>query len=260
MATDLRVEGIEVVYSDVVLALSGVSLMVGESQGVVLLGSNGAGKSTTLKAISGALEPEDGEVTEGSIALNGRRINRLTPEKIAKMGVCHVLQGHPVFPQLTVEENLFMGAYLRNDKEGVTKDIEKVYNYFPALRPLRARRSGYLSGGEQQMLVVGRAVMARPKVMLLDEPSLGLAPMIIESLFSTLKRINKEEGMSLLIAEQNVSAALSVADYGYVLQNGKVVVEGTAKKLAEPSIRESYLSAGGKGSTRSYYTGMRDRS
>lgn len=254
----LQVKGIEVVYSDVVLALSDVSLSVEDRQVVVLLGGNGAGKSTTLKSISGVLDSEDGEVTEGSVELDGRRIDRLDPENVARLGICHVLQGHPVFPQLTTDENLLMGAYLRKDRAGIANDLDKVYAYFPKLKELKNRKSGYLSGGEQQMLVVGRAVMARPKILLLDEPSLGLAPMIIEDLFHILGRINREEGTSILVAEQNVAAALSVAHYGYVLQNGKVVAEGTGASLAAGSVQDAYLGAGGKGSAESYYAGMRD--
>lgn len=253
----LQVTKIEVKYLGVVLALKDLTIRVDSGKVVALLGSNGSGKSTTLKAISGVLATEDGKLTEGTIEFDGMRIDRYNPETIARLGICHVMQGHPVFSQLTVEENLQMGAYLRRDRDGIKKDMERVFDYFPKLRPLRLRRSGYLSGGEQQMLVIARALMSHPRMMLLDEPSLGLAPVVIADLFPILKRINKEEGASLLVAEQNSSAALSIADYGYILQNGSVVAEGPSEQLkSSDRLRESYLGTNGKGTVQSYYRSL----
>ncbi len=244
----LVVSNVKAVYGDVVLALDDVSMRIEDNSCVVLLGSNGSGKSTTLKSISGVLRVEEGELTEGTVELDGRRIDRLTPEQIAVLGVRHVLQGRSVFPQLTTEENLRMGAYLRRDKQKVKRDLARIYDYFPLLEPLRSRKSGYLSGGEQQMLVIGRAMMGRPRVMLLDEPSLGLAPSLIGEIFRLLKRIKEEEATTLLIAEQN-AAALEIADYGYVLQNGRVSASGTAAELAaDRSVRAAYLGLNEDGS------------
>lgn len=238
----LVINNIKAVYNDVVLALDGVSLRLDAGSVAVLLGNNGSGKSTTLKSISGVLRIEYGELTEGTIELDGTRIDRLTPEEIAGHGIRHVLQGRSIFPQLTVEENLLMGAYFRRDKQNVKKDLTRVYEYFPALTQLGGRKSGFLSGGEQQMLVVGRALMSHPKIMLLDEPSLGLSPGIIGNLFAILSQINKEEKTSLLVAEQNVAAALSIADYGYVLQNGKIAASGDADSLSSYArVKQAYL-------------------
>ena len=238
----LTLNNIKVVYGDVVLALNEVAMVVNEGSIVVLLGSNGAGKSTVLKSISGVLRIEDGKLTEGTIKLDGRCIDRLTPEQIAGLGVCHVLQGRAIFPQFSIEENLLMGAYLRRDKSGIQKDLNQVYEYFPKLVPLRGRKSGFLSGGEQQMLVIGRALMIRPKIMLLDEPSLGLAPGIITDIFAILKRVNEVEKTSLLIAEQNASAALGIANYGYVLQNGRIAASGPTELLKEHAqVKSAYL-------------------
>jgi branched-chain amino acid transport system ATP-binding protein len=238
----LTVNKIKAVYSDVVLALAEVSLQVQDASIVVLLGSNGSGKSTTLKSISGILRTEDGELTEGNIKLDDKRIDRQNPEEIARLGVCHILQGSSVFPQLTIEENLLMGAYLRRDRHNIKRDLAQVYEYFPKLAPYRRQRSGYLSGGEQQMLVIGRGWMAHPKIMLLDEPSLGLAPTIINDIFVILKKINEEEKTSLFIAEQNAMAALAIADYGYVLQNGRVASDGPAGLLMDhQKVKGSYL-------------------
>jgi len=238
---------VKAVYGGVVLALDDVSMRIEDNSCVVLLGSNGSGKSTTLKSISGVLRIEEGELTDGTVELDGQRINRLAPEQIAALGVCHVLQGRAVFPQLTTEENLRMGAYLRRDKQEVKRDLARIYDYFPLLEPLRGRKSGYLSGGEQQMLVIGRAMMSRPRIMLLDEPSLGLAPSLIGEIFRLLKRIKEEEATTLLIAEQN-AAALEIADSGYVLQNGRVTASGTAAELAtDGSVRGAYLGLNEEG-------------
>lgn len=238
----LKVNEIKAVYSNTVLALNKVSLVVEEGSIVAIIGGNGSGKSTTLKCLSGVLATEDGKVTEGTIELNGKRIERLNPEVIARMGICHVLQGRSVFPHLTTEENLMMGAYLRKDKQQIKETLAKVYEYFPKLKPLNGQKSGYLSGGEQQMLVIGRAFMAQPKIMLLDEPSLGLAPGIISNIYKILKQINKDEKTALVIAEQNAAAALSIADYGYVLQNGNITSEGPSQVLADKQlVKESYF-------------------
>ena len=244
----LKIDKIKAVYSNVVLALNEVSMVVPEGKIIALIGSNGSGKSTMLKSISGVLATEDGKVTEGTIMLEDRRIDRLNPEQIARMGVCHVLQGRSVFAQLTTEENLIMGAYLRKDRKKIKEDLDRVYNYFPRLETLRQQKSGYLSGGEQQMLVIGRAYMAHPKIMLLDEPSLGLAPKIISSIYDIVRRINRDEKTSLIIAEQNAVAALSVADYGYVLQNGRITAEGSGEVLAgQQAVKEGYLGLNGGG-------------
>ena len=238
----LELKNIKAVYSGVVLALDEVSMTLEQGSVVVLLGSNGSGKSTTLKSISGVLRVEDGELTEGTVELDGRRIDRLGPEQIAGLGIRHVLQGRSIFPQLTTEENLLMGAYLRRDRQGTKKDLEQVYESFPRLTPLRDRKSGYLSGGEQQMLVIGRALMGHPRIMLLDEPSLGLAPNLIGDLFAILKRINEAEKTSLLIAEQNAAAALAIADYGYVLQSGRIVASGKTESLESYArVKQAYL-------------------
>ena len=244
----LKIDKIKVVYSGVVLALNEVSMVVPEGNIVALIGSNGSGKSTTLKSISGVLATEDGKVTEGTIMLDGKRIDRLDPEQIARMGICHVLQGRSVFAQLTTEGNLLMGAYLRKDRQKIKEDLYQVYHYFPGLETLRQQKSGYLSGGEQQMLVIGRAFMARPKIMLLDEPSLGLAPKLISNIYDIIKQLNREEKTSLIIAEQSAVAALSIADYGYVLQNGRIASEGPAEVLTDQqAVKELYLGLNGGG-------------
>lgn len=244
----LKVDKIKVVYSNVVLALNEVSMVLPEGSIVALIGANGSGKSSTLKSISGVLATEDGKVTEGAIMLDNKRIDRLNPEQIAGMGICHVLQGRSVFAQLTTEENLLMGAYLRRDKQKIKGDLDRVYHYFPRLETLKRQKSGYLSGGEQQMLVIGRAFMAHPKIMLLDEPSLGLAPKLLSNIYEIIRQINKEEKTSLIIAEQNAAAALSIADYGYVLQCGKLASEGPAEVLAgQQVLKERYLGLNSKG-------------
>lgn len=227
----LAAEKIKAVYGGVVLGISDVSLSVPEGGFVALLGSNGAGKSTTLKSISGVLRAENGRITEGQIVFDGRRIDRMDPEDAARLGICHVLQGRSVFPRLSSEENLLMGAYLRRGRRRLDEELEKVYSLFPQLKERRRQKSGYLSGGEQQMLVIGRALMFHPRLMLLDEPSLGLAPRIVEQIFTALHRINAEEKTAMLVAEQNARAALSAARYAYVLQNGRVVSEGTGDEI-----------------------------
>jgi branched-chain amino acid transport system ATP-binding protein len=249
----LQVNSIEVVYSSVIQVLRGVSLEVGDGQIVALLGANGAGKTTTLKAISGMLRTEEGEVTDGTILLSGRRIDREGPEDIAAMGVSQAMEGRRVLEHMTVEENLLVGAYCRKDRAGVKADLEMVFDYIPKVKHLRNRVSGYLSGGEQQMLVIGRAMMARPKLMLLDEPSLGLAPLTIEEIYRIIRRINEEQGASILLVEQNVLAALGIAHVGYVMENGRVVLNGPADSLRNnEDIREFYLGMSRGESKRSY--------
>jgi branched-chain amino acid transport system ATP-binding protein len=248
----LEVNNIEVAYGRVIQVLRGVSLEVGDGRIVALLGANGAGKTTTLKAVSGMLKTEEGEVTEGSIVLAGIRIDGRGPEDIAAMGLSQAMEGRRVLEHLTVEENLLVGAYCRKDKE-VRRDLEVVLDYMPKIRRLRKSVSGYLSGGEQQMLVIGRALMARPRLMLLDEPSLGLAPLMVADVFEIIKRINAEQGTSILLVEQNAGAALGIAHYGYVMENGKVVLGGPADALKDNvDVRESYLGLSSGDKRKSY--------
>jgi branched-chain amino acid transport system ATP-binding protein len=249
----LKLNNIEVVYSDVILVLRGVSLQVDDGQIVALLGANGAGKTTALKAISGLLHTELGEVTRGSIELDGVRIDRLGPEEIVARGIVQVLEGRRLFAHLSVEENLVVGALGRRDGADVKGNLEMVYHYFPRLRDLRGRTSGYLSGGEQQMLVIGRALMAHPKLMLLDEPSLGLAPLLVEEIFDIIQRINRQEKTSILLVEQIAQAALGIADYGYVMETGRIVLDGPADKLRDnEDIKEFYLGLTQLGERKSY--------
>jgi branched-chain amino acid transport system ATP-binding protein len=248
----LRLNNVEVVYSDVILVLRGVSLEVDEGQMAALLGANGAGKSTTLKAISGLLRTELGEVTRGNIELNGQRIDHMWPEDIVHQGIVQVIEGRRLFQHLTVEENLQTGA-LAVRGANTRRDLEMVYGYFPRLKDLRRQVSGYLSGGEQQMLVIGRALMGHPKLMLLDEPSLGLAPLLVKEIFEVVRRINREEGTSILLVEQNARMALNVVDYGYVMDNGRVVLDGPAEQLREnEDIKEFYLGLTQLGGRKSY--------
>ncbi|MCO5183263.1 MAG: ABC transporter ATP-binding protein [Anaerolineae bacterium] len=250
----LKVNNIEVVYSDVILVLRGVTLEVGDGQIVSLLGANGAGKSTTLKAISGLLHSQQGEVTRGSIEFDGQRIDNLTPDDIVQLGIVQVLEGRPLFEHLTVEDNLRTGALFRGVSNAQLKqDLDEVYHFFPRLLEFRNRTSGYLSGGEQQMVVIGRALMAKPKLMLLDEPSLGLAPLLVQNIFRIIEQINAESGVSMLIVEQNANVALQTATYGYVMENGRVVLDGSAEALANNAdIKEFYLGIGAGGERKSY--------
>ncbi len=249
----LRLNNIEVIYSDVILVLKGVSLEVQPGKVVALLGANGAGKTTTLKAISGVLRTELGDVTDGSIELDGTRIDRMDPEEIVRLGIVQVMEGRRLFEHLTVEENLLVGAYSRTDSAAVREDLEKVYGYFPNLKDMRRRTSGYLSGGERQMLVMGRALMGRPKVMLLDEPSLGLSPLLVREIFKIVQRINSQERVSVLLVEQNARIALGISSYGYVMENGRVVLDGPSEKLMEnEDIKEFYLGLSQKGRRKSY--------
>ncbi|HEY91218.1 MAG TPA: ABC transporter ATP-binding protein, partial [Dehalococcoidia bacterium] len=233
--------------------LHGVSMTVEDGAIVALLGANGAGKSTTLKAISGLLHIEEGEVTDGSIQLNGERIDRKSAEEIGKLGIIQALEGRRVFGHLTAEENLMVGAYLRPDRNVVKTDLEMVYGYFPRLKDLRQNIAGYLSGGEQQMLVIGRAMMAAPKIMMLDEPSLGLAPLLVEEIYNIIERFNTESGTSVLLVEQNVRIALSIAHYGYVMENGRIVLDGSADFLKNnEDVKEFYMGLSTVGAKKSY--------
>jgi branched-chain amino acid transport system ATP-binding protein len=250
----LNVNGIEVIYNHVILVLKGVSLSVPEGGIVALLGANGAGKSTTLKAISSLLRAERGEVTKGYIEFRGSRTDKLNAADLVKRGLCQVMEGRHCFAHLSVEENLLTGAYTRGDgRSAVREDLEKVYAYFPRLKERRNSQSGYTSGGEQQMTAIGRALMARPAMILLDEPSMGLAPQLVEEIFEIVKELNVKEGVSFLLAEQNTNIALRYANYGYILENGRVVMDGEGKALAEnEDVKEFYLgfSSGGRKSFR----------
>jgi branched-chain amino acid transport system ATP-binding protein len=249
----LQVNNIEVVYMNIIQVLRGISLEVGEGRIVALLGANGAGKTTTLKAISGLLKTEQGEVTDGSIDFDGKRIDRFIPEAIAAMGISQVMEGRRVLGHLSVEENLLVFAYLRKDRRQVKKDIDMVFEYFPRIKNFRRRTSGYLSGGEQQMLVIGRALMARPKLMLLDEPSLGLAPLVVQEIYEIIHKINAEQRMAILLVEQNARAALSIADYAHVIENGRVVLSGPAEMLRDnDDVQEFYMGLSTTGSKKSY--------
>jgi branched-chain amino acid transport system ATP-binding protein len=250
----LQVNNIEVIYDHVILVLKGVSMSIPEGGIVALLGANGAGKTTTLKAISNLLRAERGDVTKGTIEFAGERIDRLSPHDLVKRGVIQVMEGRHCFEHLTIEENLLTGAYTRGDgRAAIQQDLEKVYGYFPRLKERRSSQAGYTSGGEQQMCAIGRALMSRPKMILLDEPSMGLAPQLVEGIFETVKRLNEEEGVTFLLAEQNTNMALKYARYGYILESGRVVLDGEAKTLAEnEDVKEFYLglSASGRKSYR----------
>ena len=249
----LRLNNVEVRYDDVILVLRGLSLEVADGGIAALLGSNGAGKTTTLRAISGLLHVEDGEVADGSIVFDGEEIHETPAHRIVEKGVFQVPEGRRVFEHLTVRENLLAGAHARRGRGvAVEAELERVFAYFPRLAERRRQTAGHLSGGEQQMLALGRALMARPRLMLLDEPSLGLAPILVESIFEIVQRINREEGVTILLVEQNARLALSVADYGYVMESGRVVLEGAAAELrANEDVKEFYLGLGDSG-RRSY--------
>jgi branched-chain amino acid transport system ATP-binding protein len=243
----LGVKNIEVIYDHVILVLKGVSLTVRRGSIVALLGANGAGKSTTLKAISNLIRSERGEVTKGSIEFAGARIDGLTPNELVRGGLIQVMEGRHCFGHLTVEENLLTGSFTRRDGRGaIAADLELVYGYFPRLKERRSSLAGYISGGEQQMVAIGRALMSRPKMMLLDEPSMGLAPQLVEEIFEIVKRLNAEQHVSLLLAEQNTNMALRYATYGYILESGRVVMDGEARALREnEDVKEFYLGIGG---------------
>jgi len=248
----LQLNNISVVYSDVIQVLKGVSLSVEKNRIVSLLGSNGAGKTTTLKAVSGLLKPENGRVTDGTILYRESEIQNRAPETITRHGIIQVLEGRQPFKYLTIEENLRVGTATRRGKP-YRDDLERVYRYFPAIEKRRRVLAGYCSGGELQMLVMGRALMAHPELLLLDEPSLGLAPLVVREIFRIIRRINEEEGTTIVLVEQNARMALQIAHYGYVMENGKIVMEGTADALREnPDIREFYLGMSAAGAVKSY--------
>jgi len=249
----LTLNNVEVIYDNVILVLKGVSLEVRDGGITTLLGANGAGKSTTLKAISGVLRTERGEVTKGTIELNGERIDRVAPYDMVKRGVAQVFEGRSVFEHLTTEENLTVGAHIQSDRARIAGGIERVYQYFPRLKERRSVQSGYLSGGEQQMLVIGRALMSDPRVVLLDEPSLGLAPMLVEEIFEIVARLNRDEQLTVLLVEQNATLALAIAHHGYVMETGRIVLDGPAAALRDNAdIKEFYLGLTEVGARKSY--------
>jgi branched-chain amino acid transport system ATP-binding protein len=238
----LILNNVEVMYERVILVLKGMSLKVPEGQVVALLGANGAGKTTTLKAISGLLKSENGEVTDGTIEFMGEKINNKEAAEIVRKGIFQVMEGRHVFGHLTVEENLLAGSYTRTDRSNVRRDLEMVYHYFPKLVSRRRSKAGYLSGGEQQMVAIGRALMARPKLVLLDEPSLGLAPRLVREIFDIIKRLNEEMKTTFLVVEQNAMVALSIAHFGYIMENGRIVLEGPVETLMNnEDVKEFYL-------------------
>lgn len=245
----LEVNNIEVIYDHVILVLKGVSLQVPKGGIVAILGANGAGKTTTLRAVSNLLKAERGEVTKGSILFNGQRIENLSPSELVKRGCIQVMEGRHCFGHLSIEDNLLTGAYTRKDGRGaIQADLEKVYTYFPRLRERRRSQAGYTSGGEQQMCAIGRALMSKPTTILLDEPSMGLAPQLVEEIFSIVAELNAKENVSFLLAEQNTNIALRYATYGYILESGRVVMDGAAKDLREnEDVKEFYLGVGGEG-------------
>jgi branched-chain amino acid transport system ATP-binding protein len=241
----LRLKNIEVIYDDVILVLKGLSLEVPSGRIVALLGPNGAGKSTTLKAISGLLASEEGEVTDGAVEFEGRRIEHFSPEQIVRLGIFQVMEGRRVFEDLTVDENITMGGYIRRDLKALRRDRDVCFDYFPQLRDLRGKLAGYLSGGEQQMLAISRALMARPRVILLDEPSLGLSPKLVQEIFRIIKKINEQEKTTILLVEQNANLALSIAHFAYIMEGGRVVLEGDAEKVkSNEDVKEFYLGGG----------------
>ncbi|MFZ6722126.1 ABC transporter ATP-binding protein [Undibacterium sp. Ji49W] len=245
----LSVNNIEVIYDHVILVLKGISLQVPQGKIVALLGANGAGKSTTLKAISTLLKNERGDITKGDISFRGQRVDHLTPNELVKRGLSQVMEGRHCFGHLTVEENLLTGAYTRSLSRAELKEaLDKVYHYFPRLRERRNSQAGYTSGGEQQMCAIGRALMAKPSMILLDEPSMGIAPQLVEEIFEIVKSLNSQENVSFLLAEQNTNIALRYADFGYILENGRVVMEGDAKDLStNEDVKEFYLGVSGAG-------------
>jgi len=245
----LEVNNIEVIYDHVILVLKGVSLDVPDGGIVALLGANGAGKTTTLKAISNLLRAERGDVTKGSIEFDGERVDRLSPDRLVRRGVIQVMEGRHCFEHLTIEENLLTGAYSRRDgTAAIQADLERVYSYFPRLKERRRSQAGYTSGGEQQMCAIGRALMSKPRMILLDEPSMGLAPQLVEEIFEIIRRLNEKEGVTFLLAEQNTNMALRYARYGYILESGRVVLDGDAPTLRDnEDVKEFYLGLGAGG-------------
>lgn len=251
--TILKINNIEVKYHEVILVIKGVSINVPKGGIVALLGANGAGKSTTLKAISGLLKHENGEVTDGSIEFMGDRIDRMSPEKIAKKGIVQVIEGRRVFEHLTVEQNLKVGAHMKKLGRSIKDSLEMVYHYFPRLREKRTEVAGFISGGEQQMTVVGRALMTNPQLILLDEPSMGLAPLLIHEIFNIITKLNEEEKISILLVEQNAKLALNVAPHAYVMENGRIVMDDSSEKLLQnPDIKDFYLGLTDVGGRKSF--------
>ena len=249
----LNVNGIEVIYNHVILVLKGVSLVVPEGGIVAILGGNGAGKTTTLRAISNLLKGERGEVTKGSIELHGERIENLTPADLVNRGVVQVMEGRHCFAHLTIEENLLTGSYTRRDKAEIARNLDKVYTYFPRLTERRTMQAAYTSGGEQQMCAIGRALMANPSMVLLDEPSMGLAPQIVQEVFDIVADLNERERVTFLLAEQNTNMALKYASYGYIMESGRIVMDGAAKDLASnEDVKEFYLGMGGGSERKSF--------
>jgi len=249
----LQVNNIQVIYEKVIMVLRGLSLEVPEKSIVALLGSNGAGKTTTLKAISGLLKPENGEVTQGSIMFGGERIDGKESAGIVRIGITQIMEGRRVFEELTVEENLRTGLYVKKEGKGGERNLEMVYHYFPVLKARRKTVSGYCSGGEQQMLVIGRALLTQPKLLLLDEPSLGLAPLVAQEVFEIIERINREQETAILVVEQNAQLALSIAGYGYVMENGLIVLDGPAAEVREnKNVKEFYLGMNERGEQKNY--------
>lgn len=249
----LEVDNIEITYNDVILAVKGISLNVPDGEIVTLLGANGAGKSTVLKSISGVLRSQEGEIERGTIQYQGKRLNEMSPEKIVKMGICQVPEGRRVFSDLSCLENLKAGAFTRNDRAGIKQDIEGVLEYFPRLREKLNVKSGYLSGGEQQMLAIGRALMRRPSLLILDEPSLGLAPILVKEIFDIIRQINKDRGMSILLVEQNANMALQIAKHGYIMENGRIVMDDLCDKLQKnEDVMEFYLGITAEGGEKSF--------
>ncbi|MCI0713330.1 MAG: ABC transporter ATP-binding protein [Chloroflexi bacterium] len=249
----LQLNNVEVIYNRVVLVLKGMSIEVPEGQIVALLGANGAGKTTTLKAISGLLKPENGDVTDGEILFEGQPIHNLDAADIVKRGIFQVMEGRRVFEHLTVEENLRAGGYTQNNPLEVRRLMNLVFDYFPRLRERRYQQAGYMSGGEQQMLAIGRSLMAEPKIILLDEPSLGLAPLLVQDIFAIVERINREQGTTILVVEQNANIALKIANYAYIMENGRIVLDGTPEELMNNAdVREFYLGLNEVGARKSY--------
>jgi branched-chain amino acid transport system ATP-binding protein len=249
----LAVNNLEVVYSDVILVLRGLNLKVPEGEIVALLGANGAGKSTTLKAISGLLKAEDGQITRGDVLFRGERMNGFEPDQIVRRGIFQVMEGRRIVADMSVHENLRLGAHTRRDR-GVKDDLDMVYGYFPRLKE-RTGLAGYLSGGEQQMLAIGRAIMARPKLVLMDEPSMGLSPLLVKEVFQIIRRLNKDLGLTILLVEQNARLALEAASYGYIMEQGKIVLDGTADALkSNEDVKEFYL---GQGDARKSFKGLK---
>ncbi len=253
MTPILELNNIEVIYNNVILVLKGLSMQVQEGAIVALLGSNGAGKSTTLKAISGLLALEDGQITEGRIQYQGRSLVNLAPHTIVRQGIFQVLEGRRIFEDLSVEENLACGAYIRKDRAGITRDLDKCFTYFPVLKNRLKQTAGYLSGGEQQMLAISRALLAQPKLMMLDEPSMGLAPLLVEEIFEIIHKINQNEKTTILLVEQNAQMALSISSYGYIMENGRVVLDGPVDLLLnDRDVQEFYMGVGHNNGNASY--------